>query len=200
MSAAMDMRNDLKRDIRALWCRLRSSAWSFGRGATGREPSHGPAALSPLRSGRSDAGTPRAVLPVVGQGPAAEAGTLLQFPLHGEALLIKLAELLRRRIASRVASREIECDPLLLTVSRCPGSRSRCPGSRSRCPGSRLSIDRCTYVEFDADRCAYRVTIEATSDTTVTLDTTDFDAVVSFVVQYIAERPTERSALEMVAS
>lgn len=180
MSAATDMRNDLKRDIRALWCRLRrASAWSFGRGATARQE---PLPPGPALGGE---GMPRIRLPAAGHDHAAQHGMLLQFPLHGEALLVQLAELLRRRMAERVASRGPECDPLLLTVSRCPRSR--------------LSIDRCTYVEFDAGRCAYHVAIEAAPDTTVTLDTTDFDAVVNFLVQYIAERPSAVATLEVAS-
>jgi hypothetical protein len=187
MSVATDMGNELKRDIRALWCWFRRpSSWSFGRGAVERrEPSRRPTARLPLSPARGGEGMPRACLPAAGHDHAAQHGMLLQFPLHGEALLVKLAELLRRRMAKCVASRGPECDPLLLTVSRCPRSR--------------LSIDRCTYVEFDADRCAYQVAIEAAPDTTVTLDTTDFDAVVNFLVQYIAERPSAAATLEVAS-
>ena len=187
MSAATDMRNDLKREIRALWCWLsRSSAWSFGRGAIEcRESLSGRTARLPLGPALGGEGMPRACLPAAGHDHAAQHGMLLQFPLHGEALLVKLAELLRRRMAKPAASRAPECDPLLLTVSRCPRSR--------------LSIDRCTYVEFDADRCAYHVAIEAAPDTTVTLDTTDFDAVVNFLVQYIAERPSAAATLDVAS-
>jgi hypothetical protein len=118
----------------------------------------------------------------LGSDTAVPSGILLQFPLHGEALLVKLADRLRLRLASGGAER----DPLLLTMSRCPGSR--------------LSIDSSAYVAFDAHRSAYQVVIEAATDTRITLDTTDFDAAVNFVLLYIVERPTEPAALEMVAS
>jgi len=119
------------------------------------------------------------------QDRVAESGVVLQFPLRGEALLVRLADLLRRRIASRVVSRVPERDPLLLTMSRCPGSR--------------LSIDRCAYVEFNADQSAFLVVIEAAPDTRITLDTTDFDATVNFVVQYIAERLSTAATLEVAS-
>jgi len=114
----------------------------------------------------------------LGRAAAGTTAVVLRFPLRGEALLVKLAELLRSRIAGRGPER----DPLLLTISRCPGSR--------------LSIDRRAYIAFDADRSAYQVAIEAAPDTTITLDTTDFDAVVDFVVQYIAERLSVPATLE----
>ncbi|MDE5457043.1 hypothetical protein GWE18_30295 [Bradyrhizobium sp. CSA112] len=109
---------------------------------------------------------------------AEQSGVLLQFPVRGEALLVRLADLLR----SRIADRSLERDPLVLLMSRCPGSR--------------LSIDRSAYVEFLADRCTYYVAIEAQPDTRVTVETADFDTVVKFVVQYVAERLSEKVLLE----
>jgi len=103
---------------------------------------------------------------------------LLQFPVRGEALLVRLADLLRTRIEVRGS----DADPLILLISRCPGSR--------------LSIDRSAYVEFLADRCVYCVAIEAQPDTRVTMETTDFDTVVNFVVQYVSSRLSEKVLLE----
>ncbi|MHC4043471.1 hypothetical protein [Bradyrhizobium sp. 23AC] len=112
---------------------------------------------------------------------APDTGTVLHFPIRGEALLVKLADLLRKQVASRAPER----DPLLLVMSRRPGSR--------------LSIDRVAYVDFLADRSTYHVVIEAAPDATITLDTTDFDTVVNFVMQYVTGRNSEPVALEAVS-
>ncbi len=128
---------------------------------------------------------PNAVSEVVGLERPAQGGVLLQFPLHGEALLVKLADTLRSRMAINPARLGAEQDPLLLTISRCPGSR--------------LSIDARANVEFDAGLSVYRMTIEAAPDTTVTLNTTDFDTLVNFVVPYIAERLSTPATLEVAS-
>ena len=107
---------------------------------------------------------------VAPQDRAEERGVVLRFPLRGEALLARLAEVLRMRIVDGGPER----DPLLLTLSRCPDSR--------------LAIDRIAYVEFQADRSAYCVTIQAAADTKVTLDTADFATTVNFIAQYVADR------------
>ena len=104
--------------------------------------------------------------------------SVLQFPVRGEALLARLAELLRTRIADR----RLERDPQFLRISRCPGYR--------------LSIDDSGYVEFLADRFVFCVAMEAQPDTRVTVETTDFDTVVKFVVQYVAARLSENVRLE----
>uniref|UniRef100_Q07KZ0 Uncharacterized protein n=1 Tax=Rhodopseudomonas palustris (strain BisA53) TaxID=316055 RepID=Q07KZ0_RHOP5 len=109
---------------------------------------------------------------------AASAGVLLQFPVRGEALLVRLAEALRRRIADRCPQQ----DPLWLTLLRCPGSL--------------LVIDAAASVAFDADRSAFHVAIEVAPQTTITLDTTDFDMVVNFVAHYVAERLADPAVLE----
>jgi hypothetical protein len=111
----------------------------------------------------------------------AKGGVLVPFPIHGEALLVKLADALRNRVAGTCSAH----DPLLLKMSRHPGTR--------------LAIDQSAYVEFDAARATYHAVIEATSDTKVTLDTTDFDTLVSFVAQYVTERPAEPATLESVS-
>ncbi len=174
----MDTRNDIRRDIGALWRRLRA-AWSTGRDIGARSATPVGALLpSPPDSARRLAGRGLRA----GEDIAAQGGVLLQFPLRGEALLVKLAHLLRLRIAGRTNGRVADGNPLLLTLS---------PG-----PWLRLSIDRCAYVEFDAGRSAYHVAIEAAPDTTISLDTTDFDSVVNFVGQYVADRISAPATLE----
>jgi hypothetical protein len=96
-----------------------------------------------------------------------ESGVLLPFPIRGEALLVKLADLLRERIGldDDVAA------PFLLTMSRCPRPR--------------LSIDTTAYVEYHVERATYCLSIDALPDSRLTLETTDFDTLVRFVVDYI---------------
>jgi hypothetical protein len=181
MGTAMDMR-DAKKGIRTLWSWLRGASWSIDRDTSERRESSRAASAGPSCSAAPAAAgsEPHAVTPVVGH-LAAPSGVLLRFPVRGEALLVKLADLLQ----SRTANRGLERDPLLLLISRCPGSR--------------LSIDRAAYVEFLADRCTYYVAIEAQPDTRVTLETTDFDTVVKFVVQYVAERLSEPVNLDVAS-
>jgi hypothetical protein len=183
MGAAMDQRYDAKKAGRALWSRLRGVLSAGDRSADdGRAPSIVkilPASTAPARA--AAVGAVQVVEHAGVSENAPERGILLCFPIHGEALLVKLADLLRKRIADRGPRPE----PLLLMMSRCPGSR--------------LSIDRTAYVEFDADRCAYHVAIEAAPDTKVTLETTDFDTVVKFVVQYVTERFSGPAALEVAS-
>jgi hypothetical protein len=116
-----------------------------------------------------------------GCGAEPEQAVLLPFPIRGEALLVKLADLLRDRLIGGGS----ESDPFLLTMSRSPRSR--------------LSIDRAAHVEFDAERATFCLRIEATAESTVTLETTDFDTVVQFVVQYIAERPSDPRKFEVAS-
>jgi hypothetical protein len=117
---------------------------------------------------------PPAAIPADG----ARTAMLLPFPIRGEALLVKLAELLR----TRVAVQNLE-DPLLLEISR-----------RSH---ARMSIDRSAYVEFHANGGIYHVVVEAMPDTTISVETTDFDTVVKFVVQYVDGRLADALTLEM---
>jgi hypothetical protein len=111
--------------------------------------------------------------------PAADRtqAVLLAFPIRGEALLVRLTEGLRERLPS--AALEL-ADPFLLTLSRGPRLR--------------LSIDRDAYVEFYAESAAFHLIIDAAPDSRVTLETTDFDTLVKFVMQYVAE---ERGDLRM---
>lgn len=104
-------------------------------------------------------------------GPA--TGVVLPFPIHGEALLVKLAELLRCRVEQLGPPR----DPLLLQIARCPRTR--------------LSIDQTAYVEFIPEYAEYRAVIEAQLGTRVILETAEFDALVDFVVPYVATRLAE---------
>jgi hypothetical protein len=174
MGTAMDMRHAAKNGLRKLWSWLHDASWTTGQYANENQVSPADVAAWPAVA-KSE---PRAASPVARHDHTAQSGILLQFPVRGEALLVRLADLLR----SRIADRGLDRDPLLLRISRCPGSR--------------LSIDGSAYVEFLADRCMYCVAIEAQPDTRVTVETTDFDTVVNFVVQYVAERLSEKVFLE----
>jgi hypothetical protein len=173
MGTAMDMRNAATTGFRKLWSWLHDASWTIGRYAN--ENQMYPvdvAARSAVARNEARASSP------IARHEHAQNGVLLQFPVRGEALLVRLADLLR----SRITDRGLERDPLLLLISRCPGSR--------------LSIDRSAHVEFLADRCTYYVVIEAQPGTRVTVETADFDTVVKFVVQYVAERLSEKVLLE----
>lgn len=169
----MDMRA-ATREIRTLLSRLCGARWAIAPDVAKRRR----LAIAPLAATGSD---PTAVLPRARRDHAAQRAILLPFPLRGEALLVQLAGQLRARIANHGRDR----DPLILLISRCPGSR--------------LSIDRTAYVEFLADRGIYCVAIEAQPHTKVTLETTDFDTVVQFVVQYVAERLSDSAALDVAS-
>lgn len=105
-------------------------------------------------------------------------GEVVAFPLHGEALLVKLADVLRRYVAGR----EPADDPLWLTISRCPWVR--------------LSIDEMAHVDYLSEIETFHAAIEAGPDTKVILKTTDFDALASFVTQYVDERLRDRTSVE----
>jgi hypothetical protein len=182
MGTAMDMRDAARKGLGRLLSWLHDASWTIGRYANENQVHENQVHLA-------DAGARPTVVtnelqaasPVVRHDQAAASGILLPFPVRGEALLVRLADLLR----SRIADRRLERDPLLLRISRCPVSR--------------LSIDRTAYVEFLADRCMYCVAIEAQPDTRVTVETSDFDTVVKFVVQYVAERLSEKVLLEVAS-
>jgi hypothetical protein len=123
-------------------------------------------------------GDERTVNVIAASKAKTQSAVLLPFPIRGEALLVKLADLLRARVAS-VAPRP---DPFLLTMFRAPRLR--------------LLIDHASYIEFHADRAAFHVVLEATPDTTITLDTTDFDALVQFVAEYVNGRFLEFKVME----
>lgn len=107
-----------------------------------------------------------------------EPGVVLAFPLRGEALLVRLAELLRRRVAELVP----QCERLSLTLSHHPALR--------------LSIDESACIEFDAPSAEFNLVIEAPSGTRMIIQTTDFDAVVKFVLQYVVEKLSDDAVLE----
>jgi hypothetical protein len=146
---------------------LRMRAW-FGAGAA--------AYRAAPRDVASYEASPALVLPA-----SSQTAKLLPFPIRGEALLVKLAELLRARIASR----SLEQDPFWLEISRCSHPR--------------MSIDRSAYVEFQTGRATYHVVVETMPDTTIRVETSDFDTVVKFVLQYIDERIADALALEVAS-
>ncbi len=106
---------------------------------------------------------------------------VLPFPIRGEALLVKLADQLRRNAANRV----LDHDPFAFTLTRRPRSR--------------LTIDRDAYVEFHPERATYHAVVEAAPDTTITIETTDFDTVVKFVAQYVTDRFSDAADVEAVS-
>ncbi len=108
-----------------------------------------------------------------------QGAVLLPFPIRGEALLVRLADLLRARIATAAPRPN---SPFLLTMSRAPRLR--------------LLIDPASYIEFDAGRAAFHVVLEVTPDTTIALDTANFDILVQFVVEYVNSRFTESKTME----
>jgi hypothetical protein len=186
MNSATDVQNrkgDRQPKCSTLWSRLRGALLSADRGAETecdhRDPLSvvtEPALVAEQSGEAGDDG--EVIARPQEEGSTAPSGVLLPFPVHGEALLVKLAEVLRNRIADRA----LEWDPLLLQMSRCPQSR--------------LSIDHRAYIEFDQDRCEYRAVIEASQETKVILETVDFDALVDFVLPYIAARLSRPAALE----
>ncbi len=113
--------------------------------------------------------------------PETQSAVVLPFPIRGEALLVKLAEVLRARIATVALSPNL----FLLTMSRAPRS----------C----LAIDHASYIAFDAERATFHVVLEASPDTTITLDTTNFDTLVQFVVEYVNGRISEFRTLEVAS-
>ena len=108
-------------------------------------------------------------------------GVVLPFPIRGEALLVKLADLLREKMSGLPA----DADPFALTFSRYPRPL--------------LSIDQSAYVEFHAEREAFHLIIDVTPDARVTLETGNFDTLVRFVLRYVAERGLDGSAVEVAS-
>jgi hypothetical protein len=166
----MDMRDNTPSGILKLWTWLRGLSSFTDDGRENPRP-RSPVWKDAAIGFRVD---PRALT----ANNTVQNAVVLQFPIRGEALLVKLAELLRGRLGER----KTQHDPLLLSVSRAPGSR--------------LSIDQSAYVEFYSNCSTYHVVVEAEPNTTVTLDTTDFDTLVQFVVQYVNGRLSEPATLE----
>jgi hypothetical protein len=125
--------------------------------------------------------------PSPGEGRAASASEqgrdaiLLSFPIRGEALLVRLVAALRERLRSGMSGD----DPFILTISRSPRLR--------------LSIDRAAYVEFRAESASFHLTIEAAPESRVTLETTDFDTLVKFAMQYVAGDHRDLRTLEVAS-
>jgi hypothetical protein len=108
-------------------------------------------------------------------------GRVLPFPIHGEALLVKLADLLRRRIAEHGIDQHLF--PLTL----------------SRAPLSRLRIDRTSFIEFEPLEGRYRMVAELAPSTELTLRTTDFDNLVKLVAEYVNSKIASETALDIAS-
>jgi len=108
-------------------------------------------------------------------------GVLLPFPIRGEALLVRLADVLRDSLMCNAPG----TGPFSLTLSRVPRSR--------------LSIDGAAYVEFRSETATFQLTVETEPDSRMTLETGDFDTLVKFVVQYIAEKRRDPCQLEVAS-
>jgi hypothetical protein len=182
----MDIENgqsDRQSNGLALWSRLRSLLLSRGvesqGGCTPLAVVTAPSLVPVASSAAGDQGSVTAR--PEDQSAPLRGGVVLPFPIHGEALLVKLADVLRARIADRCS----ESDPLLLVMSRHPRSR--------------LSIDRRAYIEFYQNRSEYRAVIEVSHETKVILETADFDALVDFVLQYLVGRLAKPAALEAMS-
>jgi hypothetical protein len=106
---------------------------------------------------------------------------ILPFPCRGNARLISFAQELRIRFARCSPAH----DPFLFLLSTRPITR--------------LAIDRAASIEFRGDRSEYRVAIEASADTKVTVETGDFDTVADFVGQYIAARLSQPNKGEVAS-
>jgi len=114
-------------------------------------------------------------------GPDEQNGVLLPFPIRGEALLVRLADVLRDSLMCNAPG----AGPFLLTLSRLPQSR--------------LSIDGAAYVEFRSETATFQLTVETAPDSRMTLETGDFDTLVKFVVQYIDEKRRDPQQLEVAS-
>lgn len=113
--------------------------------------------------------------------PPNSGAVVLPFPIRGEALLVKLAELLRRRVSGRA----IRPDAFALTIARNPRTR--------------LVVDCSSYVEFDPNIETYCMVVAAGAGTTITVATTDFDTIVQIVIQYIDGRLIDVADLEVAS-
>jgi hypothetical protein len=107
--------------------------------------------------------------------------TVLPFPLRAEALLAKLATHLK----GVVEKDHLRRSPFLFAITQAPHAR--------------LLIDEMAHAEFDVVRGQYRMQVLVTPETRVTAETSDFDVIVHFIVQYLRERLVETSALEVAS-
>lgn len=120
-------------------------------------------------AGLADAGSSDIGSVAVQEKPRSSAA-LFSFPIRGEALLVKLADQLRDRVAGNSFRR----DPFLLILSRRPHSR--------------LTIDGAAYLDFDAAQAIFRLVIELVQDTRIVVESCDFDTIVKFIAQYVTDR------------
>lgn len=163
-----------RRRRRTPWRWLRDMALAFERRHAGRRHE----TSAPQSSGHEAGAGGMAVF----RTDAAQHGSaVLPFPISGEAVLVRLAHVLRDRIGSAGS----DGDRLLLTISRGP-----------RC---RLTIDDSAYVEFWHDKPSFHVAIEAAPDTTVSLTTDDFDIVVGCIAHYLVEKLAVQAILEVAS-
>ena len=160
MNSASFLHDDTRRAVKTLW------SWLRGVGAANGRPAVAPDEVEGVADG----------------GEAApQRGVVLAFPIRGEALLVKLADVLRGRISSF----DPACHDLLPLLSHEPDLR--------------LWIGDDAHVEFDPKRSEYHLTIEAPSGTRMIIQTADFDALVTFVLQYVSERLTNADLLEVAS-
>ncbi len=121
-----------------------------------------------------------AAAPSVAKAGGRTRAVVLPFPIHGEALLVKLADQLRRWTAGNAAQGSFDL-------------------ALSRRKQTRLTVDAAAFVEFDATTALYHLVIELTEDTRLTLDSGDFDTIVRLLEQYVGDRlsgePFEERAL-----
>jgi hypothetical protein len=110
-----------------------------------------------------------------GSGAVREPGEtrVLPFRDRGNARLASLAAELRLRFAHCSPIH----DPFLFLLSRRPVPR--------------LALDRTASIAFLGERAEYRIEIEASADTRVTVETGDFNTIVDFVDQYLTARLAE---------
>ena len=120
---------------------------------------------------------PRRVKP---RESGAMTATVIEFPLHGEALLVKLACELREQFGEQALQR----DGMVLEMSRYP---------------SRLTIDDAASVEFRGAQGGYRLSIEVSSGTMIALETFEFEMVDEFVGQYVAARLSDDTVAGQIA-
>jgi hypothetical protein len=162
------------------WSRLRSALLPAGRSIEDQSDGGAPPVVVavPLLIPAAETQDRRSVTASVPDASGrAGSGLILPFPIHGEALLVKVGDVLRSRCADSATAWK----PLL---------------QMSRCPRSRLSIDRDAYIEFHQDRGEYRAVFEASQATRVILETADFDDLVDFILRYVTGRMAEPAALE----
>jgi hypothetical protein len=107
---------------------------------------------------------------------------VLPFPIRGEALLVRLADLLRKRFGGG----EYGGNLLLFEITRTPRSR--------------LIIDRSAYVEIlDEFGPIFVVAIAAAPDTTVSVETADLDVVVGLIMHYVGDKLGDPVRFEVVS-